>query len=626
MDRTEKINRLSEIKDEVGVFHRLLKNLLPKIPNITNVTYTHGPTEKGADFVQAKREEIVGDNIYVGVIAKVGRIHMDFQDVLRQVDECSMKRYALGGKKKIDISEIWVMTNDSVTTIAQEKIHEKFRDKKILFIEGERVVDLIEKYLPNYWYDFSAEAGAYLNELWLSNDKIDRELNLIKSCTKKIYIEQDIFPRAQFEKKKKGKKRKIDIVQEIAAKKMILIEGGMGSGKSKLLRKLVDYFATGVHFAKHRIIPIPANYKELIDDYKIDIDKFLNKKVGAEVIKNAESGTTFLLLIDGVDEKNVGVDQELKQLNDVVEMILKKGNVKAIFTSRRMIGIQENQNLNQHMDVYELGYLTTNKIIDFLNAFCSEMNVSKKIIQDIKKSSLFKELPRSPIAAILLANLINENQKEIPSNLTELYSQCMELMLGRWDAEKGLQTLKEYEVADRILMNIAEHLIDNNLSYLSVPEAEDFFKHFLKDRNIEVDALDLFKKVMERSGVLIKDSIKDTISFKHRTFLEFFYAKQMAVIDTELDPAVASPGEFEDVRRPPSQSRLGCSSPNTGRNGAMAISIFFRAGAAIVGAFVVPLLVDKYVPEFTNFGVIAFDSGGALLGCLLYDAFSFGWR
>jgi hypothetical protein len=53
---------------------------------------------------------------------------------------------------------------------------------------------------------------------------------------------------------------------------------------------------------------------------------------------------------------------------------------------------------------------------------------------------------------------------------------------------------------------------------------------------------------------------------------------------------------------------------------------FFLRGAAIVGAFLLPVLAEKFVPEFSDLGVMAFDAGGALLGCLLYDAASFGWR
>jgi hypothetical protein len=53
---------------------------------------------------------------------------------------------------------------------------------------------------------------------------------------------------------------------------------------------------------------------------------------------------------------------------------------------------------------------------------------------------------------------------------------------------------------------------------------------------------------------------------------------------------------------------------------------YFCAAASIIGAFLLPELAEKLFPEFSELGVIAFDSGGALLGCLIYDALSFGWR
>jgi predicted NACHT family NTPase len=84
------------------------------------------------------------------------------------------------------------------------------------------------------------------------------------------------------------------------------------------------------------------------------------------------------------------------------------------------------------------------RTIEFVKKLCANLNIASRIIEDLKKSQLFREMPRSPIAAILLAKLINENPKDIPSSLTELYSQYTELILGRWEIDKGLETQKEY--------------------------------------------------------------------------------------------------------------------------------------------------------------------------------------
>jgi len=73
-----------------------------------------------------------------------------------------------------------------------------------------------------------------------------------------------------------------------------------------------------------------------------------------------------------------------------------------------------------------------------------------------------------------------------------------------------------------------------------------------------------------------------------------------------------------DVRRP-HHDRDGAVLTNTGRNGAMAISTFLRRARRSSAPFYAAL-AEKFVPEFSDLGVIAFDAGGALLGCLLYDA------
>ena len=76
MNSKNKIERLEKMKDEVNDLHTLLSDLLEKLPHITHVEYTHGPNEKGADFVLEKTDETLKDVIYIGVIAKLGKIHL----------------------------------------------------------------------------------------------------------------------------------------------------------------------------------------------------------------------------------------------------------------------------------------------------------------------------------------------------------------------------------------------------------------------------------------------------------------------------------------------------------------------------------------------------------------------
>jgi hypothetical protein len=47
---------------------------------------------------------------------------------------------------------------------------------------------------------------------------------------------------------------------------------------------------------------------------------------------------------------------------------------------------------------------------------------------------------------------------------------------------------------------------------------------------------------------------------------------------------------------------------------------WFCAAAAIAGAFVAPALLEALAPEAASLGLFGAESGGALVGCLLYDA------
>ena len=151
----QKLDRLKKLEREVQDFHPLLRILLKRIPYIRNLEYNQGPNEKGADFVLEKADDILDSTFYVGVIVKIGKIKQDLAEIERQIDECGMERTFDNGKKKIFLSEIWIISNDSITDNAQQKIHHKFKHSSIVFFDVEKVAVLIDKFYPEYWTDIS---------------------------------------------------------------------------------------------------------------------------------------------------------------------------------------------------------------------------------------------------------------------------------------------------------------------------------------------------------------------------------------------------------------------------------------------------------------------------------------
>lgn len=527
MNTEEKKAKLRALNDEIRLFHPLLDELFRSMKEIKAVDYTHGNNEKGADFVLTRYDDILAETYYIGVIVKCGKIAMDFTDIERQIDECtSLPRYTLSGKKTVTITEIWVITNESVSANAELKIHEKFKNKKIEFIENQKIICWIDANLKNYWNDYGIKTGKYLDLLHHKILEIDKSLNLVKCTTEPFYIEQDIYEQESgYKQNTHEKPKKVSILEHVLHKKITIIDAGMGGGKSKLLRRVAKHFSDGEIYSKEHMLPIIVSYNDLLVKYDSNIQKVLEMEIGKETLEENKENGKILLLIDAIDEWKTDSDNQIEKLAQTVNIIHDIPNVNAVLTTRPLRGFDEQKDLLNKVTMLEIRPLSLSRIIEFLKKICVQTNISSRLIEDLKKSQLFKELPKTPIAAMILANLLNENSKELPANITELYSKYTELMLGRWDIEKGLQSQKEYEAADSASMLLAEYFIDNSLSTISIAEAKEFFNKYLQKRNLSIESDVLYNKVVNRSGLLVENPFNKTVLFKHRTFAEFLYAK-----------------------------------------------------------------------------------------------------
>jgi hypothetical protein len=64
----EKRKRVEDLKPEVGKLHPFLHVLLKHIPAVSDVRYTHGTGEFGADFILTKNDQSTERQGYIGVV------------------------------------------------------------------------------------------------------------------------------------------------------------------------------------------------------------------------------------------------------------------------------------------------------------------------------------------------------------------------------------------------------------------------------------------------------------------------------------------------------------------------------------------------------------------------------
>jgi hypothetical protein len=536
-----KIAKLLSLKKEVADFHPLLLDIFNKLPNIQRVEYTQGPNEKGADFILRKTDQTLDLTEYIGVIVKVGKIDSSKAgaEVKDQIDHCVTSARAVdNGRNKINLNQVWVLTNDTISSNAKERIYDKYSNTNIAFVDRDNLIAWIDKYFPSFWHDIPHSVNMYFNELLLRTEKLDVNSNAGLNASG-FYVDQDILKinNARFNKKgfrhgsKLSSRKKLNIstfIDDVIKNQYILLEGSMGSGKSKLLRKIIQDLTAPLVFSEKLIIPVFERFSTLHESHSDSIDDLLKAHLSTELYESVKSKKfRTLILIDGLDEQDLTTSEQIESINKIKSkanentlILMTSRNIGYLYNSEKSVDAGE-------LIRYELAPLTIAKTIKFVENICSEINVSTRLVEGLKKSLLFKQISHSPIAAMLLARLLETNSQDIPSNITELYSQYLELSLGRWDLDKGIKnTNQEFEATENIIMNIAVYMLDNNVSELSEAHCFHFFEEYLNKRHLSINAKILFDKVIDRSHVIFQDRYSKKILFTHRSFAEYYYAKK----------------------------------------------------------------------------------------------------
>ena len=305
---------------------------------------------------------------------------------------------------------------------------------------------------------------------------------------------------------------------------IMILEGRAGAGKTRELEKLAKRYATNSEFKRIGKLPVLLSARELREKYDWDVNEAIIGELGKPAygkLKEEKSG--ILLLVDGMDEIPEESDEKRTIVENVrTEMSKEWPHYGVVITTRT----GEELFLGQEIGIRELFIkaVSLKKLLAFILETCKHVSMPVRIAEDLKKSDLFHQLPQNPIAAILLSKVIREEGKELPSSLTEIYSKATELMLGRWDQQKGIVQEKEYLVVRYVMEKIAKEMVDNGMWEVEKKWVENEFAIFIRERKLAISTENVVQQALRRTGVLVENSQRGTVEFKHMSFMEFLYA------------------------------------------------------------------------------------------------------
>lgn len=370
--------------------------------------------------------------------------------------------------------------------------------------------------------------GEYLDKLGQKIDGLEHSSGSIGGISSQdFYIEPDIqeIEKVSYLKKstRPTKPRLVNIIHEVCKGSISILEGDMGFGKSKIARKIVQYHCSPERFNENKVVPIHSSFRSFYEEnqtlsslIKKELDPVLNELNGVDY--------SILIVLDGIDE--AATNGKWKPvLRKLIAEAKSDKRFRVLLTTRPLRVMDEDVDIYSGTRRFYIRPLSLSKVIQFVEKACSSISIPKKIYDELKRSDLFKQLPQSPIAAALLSSLIAQNQNDLPSNLTELYSKSIEHMLGRWDVQKGMAPEKEYQATDRVTLMLAEYIVSNQLIWMSFDEAKTMAEEWHKKRNTGVDLQRLLDRVFHMSGIFSIDTENNSISFRHRSYGEYLYAK-----------------------------------------------------------------------------------------------------
>lgn len=319
--------------------------------------------------------------------------------------------------------------------------------------------------------------------------------------------------------------------------KYILLHGIATSGKSTILKKIgkdflekldkpfLFYLELNEVFKKKNGYTIAqevaAIYKD-ITTLDMDFEK-INDKV--------------LILLDGLDEvpKKESRDIIIQQIIN----LKKYNNIQVVLTSRTNDYITNNTKIEDYFEKFELLPITPSEIISLGEKILGQGSQFNSFVKMVKKGSLLKAFPKTPLTSILLAILFKEkdiNLKELPKNITELYRKFIDLFLNRWDKSKGISEQFKIQKKEFVLQTIANHMQKNRLITIPEEELEKFIINLSKKKRIggPQDPKTHLKNLCERTCILIKDEFSNSYRFFHLTIQEYLAAQKFNYKDEYL--------------------------------------------------------------------------------------------
>jgi hypothetical protein len=517
-----------------------------------------GPEEEGKDAVFVDRDKF-GDELVTVVQTKSGNINLSSDGSKNLLNIVAQLRTALEQpftcvrtKRKMSPSVVYLVASGRINNRARDHIAEQVRDPRIKFLDRDDLIAQVDQNCPELWFGIVAEVSPYLSALASRVDDLafDLDANPVHSsigayiaAADNRYIDIKVARHVITPKKIRGKViQDVDIDEMSSSKildggrKRILLMGDAGSGKSTLLVRLAYMLAKrGITSKTGYIVPTVVRAYDIARHEEADILRIITditlRNYGISrppfSIDDFETGR-IALLVDGLDELADTGDRQrvVDLLNQFIEGY---PACSLVLSTRPYVSISELEGIDRFQR-FRLNPLDLEEASRMLSANAHASSRGDGWQREVlRKLDAVHGIELNPLLVTVFAISAGSDKRDIPANITELFSKFTELMLGRWDEKKGFAQQYQARLKGHILSNFAFTLQVEGRKTFSRDEFELFARKYLASINLDADLQVVIGEIVDRSGLLRGDS--NELEFKHHLLQEFFAAQGVPSAD-----------------------------------------------------------------------------------------------